>query len=743
MPAINVRLAYRPVRVGFLVRAGVLDDIRLAARLATLVWGGAYDPLLPVADTEQAARLVELFHPDVLYPVVADELLDEVVAAHPHLSVPHSLEFFRGFAPHDDELPFLDVRRAISALNDKLRHEDTTPWVCPAWEDDEANAHLYAVLYGEYGPEAPAPAYLEWFMQGLRAGRLGGLPIPGLNWTRTPLGVTAVSLEPQVRPGGLYSDGVVFADPDNADDLALYWNLRAGGVDVAFWPRGSDDGPLVETACAHVEALALAAASAPERRRVELYATTQWPRDPRLQTALKQALAGSEYVLAPLDWETFHQPLHVPDAVCAAATYVLGVVEDDGYGNRRLSAPLPELPLGGDPELFHESLICRVAPIIDGSTTHTLTLPFLPDLNPWYERELTLSLDGIRVETETVGLFVSPNDTALSLRLPRQDAIVRRVLARAGVEATPSAAGRAVAAIAEQLGGLQGTRVLRAPGVRQLLRTPKWRNWETTLGTIEREGLTDQRQKTASDVLESLLERGALVAALKIQCPHCTVRERYTLDQLGESMRCSRCRHTFAPAPLLHASSFEYAASGFFADEGAHGAVPVLLTMMRLAHGTSVERFIVPNHELGGIDVDCESDLLLLEKHHDGRLAVAVSECKGAGEIDQRDLDNLAAVADRLHASGVECYLIFTTLRDDFSDGELARFRTFRDRVAEQWSRDTSGLENWRRPAPILLTPRELGQWDFYTHDQREHVPHRHLLGLRELAANSEALYLD
>jgi hypothetical protein len=279
--------------------------------------------------------------------------------------------------------------------------------------------------------------------------------------------------------------------------------------------------------------------------------------------------------------------------------------------------------------------------------------------------------------------------------------------------------------------------------VRTLLRTPKWRNWKAALAEIDRGGLPDQRHQTPANVLETLLARGALVAGLKVQCPSCRVRERYALDQLGEEMRCPRCRNTFAPTPLLHDSIWEYAASGFFADEGAHGAVPVLLTMMRFAHDSSVVRFIVSSHDLRGDGIECESDLLLLEQHHDGRLAVAVAECKDAGEIDQRDLDNLAAVADRLHASGVECYLVFATLRDQFTPEEIARFRAHRDAVAGQWSLDTSTLESWPRPAPLLLTPRELGQWEFYPAADRDGLPHEHVFGLRELAANSAARYLD
>src|SRR2546421_8921657 len=92
MPATNVRVAYRPVRIGFLLRAGSLDDVRESARLAAPLWGGVYHALLPVESIEQAQLLVARFRPDVLHPVVDDDALAAVVAAHPHLAWPLELD---------------------------------------------------------------------------------------------------------------------------------------------------------------------------------------------------------------------------------------------------------------------------------------------------------------------------------------------------------------------------------------------------------------------------------------------------------------------------------------------------------------------------------------------------------------------------------------------------------------------------------------------------------------------------
>jgi hypothetical protein len=502
---------------------------------------------------------------------VADETLAAVLAAYPHLAWPPSLDYFEGFAPHEGEFPFLDVRPAMSAIYAELRLQRASPWVRPTWDEGDV-APLFAVLYGEYEDGD----FAGWFLRGLRAGQLARQLPPGIHWTRTPLGATAYALEPPFPPGGLTSDGVVIADARDPNDLALFWTCArrapTSPSGCATTSRLCRRGLRpTSSSCSRPHGVGSTAASSSGRRRGGRGTTcSRTLSPPRLPTASASSLTSTGTRSAS---HSMCRSWFAADEVG-----VLGAVEDDGYGNARLSLALPTTPFqGARPELFHERLLVRLSLLVDRDEAHTLHLPYLPDLNDWYDRELTVVRDGVRVEVDAVAVFVAPRESSVSLRLARRADVVRQIFVRAGVEATPSAAGRAVDVIRDQLGGLQGARVLRAPGVRKLLQTPKWRNWETALGEIARGGLPDQRSQTPVDVLETLLARGALVVGLKLQCPSCRVRERYALDQLGEEMRCPRCRNAFAPTRLLHDSIWEYSASGFFADE-AHGAVPVLLT---------------------------------------------------------------------------------------------------------------------------------------------------------------------
>jgi hypothetical protein len=131
MPTTSVRVAYRPARVGFLVRGGSVDDVRRAAQIASVLWGGVCNPMLPVETPEQGVALVQRFRPDVLYAIAEDAALTDVIGRFAHLEWPMALQHFNGFTPNNGELPFLDIRPTITAIYEELRHYPASPWTLP------------------------------------------------------------------------------------------------------------------------------------------------------------------------------------------------------------------------------------------------------------------------------------------------------------------------------------------------------------------------------------------------------------------------------------------------------------------------------------------------------------------------------------------------------------------------------------------------------------------------------------
>jgi hypothetical protein len=61
MNTLSIRLRYRPLRLGWCVLKGDMDAFRRAVRLSFTIWGGRYNPIIPVDDRKTAEALVKLF----------------------------------------------------------------------------------------------------------------------------------------------------------------------------------------------------------------------------------------------------------------------------------------------------------------------------------------------------------------------------------------------------------------------------------------------------------------------------------------------------------------------------------------------------------------------------------------------------------------------------------------------------------------------------------------------------------
>ncbi len=47
---LSVNVTYRPIRIGFCIRQDNIDDYKKALKLTHTLWGGRYNPIIPVGN---------------------------------------------------------------------------------------------------------------------------------------------------------------------------------------------------------------------------------------------------------------------------------------------------------------------------------------------------------------------------------------------------------------------------------------------------------------------------------------------------------------------------------------------------------------------------------------------------------------------------------------------------------------------------------------------------------------------
>lgn len=79
-----LQIGYRPLRLCFLVRPNSLNDVMRSIQLCSLLWGGSFNPILPVTGHEVDHDIAAL-GVDGLLPVADTASIAAVIERHPHL----------------------------------------------------------------------------------------------------------------------------------------------------------------------------------------------------------------------------------------------------------------------------------------------------------------------------------------------------------------------------------------------------------------------------------------------------------------------------------------------------------------------------------------------------------------------------------------------------------------------------------------------------------------------------------
>ena len=697
----NVSIRVRPLRVAFLVDPRDTKGLRRAIELSTFQWGGTYNPIIPVFErmpkiwephrglrVPSSKQVIEGyltgFDPDIVVPVgtCGDRVFDvghrELVSAQDlmgDMSAYHSPKFGIGY--FEILLDFIENELKF-VRNDKLR------LVLPKLP--RQYGLFLASVFGALPPEVGelVDSYYD--------------QVSSLHRPEVKLANYTEYLEPhemfprRLNTWGLehrpVQESMLFVcDATSSLDLIDYWNLRAAGYSVVPIPIQSAQSH----GCMELARSVISEGYQPHRYQPDWFhrVTVQRSRavsekdveDFCLSLQLPQGKVRSEpkYLIRhwyPRIWDTWarentQEKIHLP------YSHEIDLPITEGETRMELRAQQPTIKRFGEytgkPKFAN-----------DFSFRFYGSKEPMAEVLPYGGRELSTAIGRTGFfkwrfsESGPVFLATMSHDL-IFLELPKAQSVMTEWLRERGWKVELSTSGRMATQLFKQLGGVWGISSLARVEVIKLLSDLEKESGLPFNAVVEklRAGIDkSDKQFKPEGLLKRLIEIGALLLGVKVQCPSCTRHNWYVSDALKYKVPCKFCLSDFElPVHSPRDIAWTYRAHGPFASSNAQGAFTVLL-LLRFLSGTH-DRGVTPlfSYTAKKGSKDLEADLTCLYRPSTWRSTsadVVHAECKTFNSFVKADFDRMRFLAEEFPGS----VLVFASLKIGITQSEAAAIRT-------------------------------------------------------------------
>lgn len=706
MEAIRVHQRLRPSRYAFIVPKGDLKAALRAVSLNTVLWGGIYNPIIPVEPEEERDGLLNAFDPDFLVNLtgaalpqgLADRDEWRIVEAHDVVKTDqHAARRWLnlGF----NILPVIRHvhEREVRFVSGPTRATVIQPEAAPNWPE------FAAFVCGSF---RWLPAinidFERAFKDGLRAtdSHLPDLTPPpdGV----VPLDFTRYGLELLGGRANFSSHIIYIGDHTGFTDLVEFWNIRATGRMVVFVPIA---------AYRNFES-SIRAVATEERYRInqQIENRADLQKGPSVPEATFKEVCDwvDTLGLAPLPRRSWR-----PCFGLAIGHYVgdIGVAEISAkeaeeisiLDNGRITPVKVIQPPYLEERVLYKEFSWSVEVTMSGGDTRPEYMFSFPK-EPEVEAVARCAVIGgpSKVRLGRRALIVQQDRPRSMIQLvPVHTADVFRALfAGARLRAEPSQPGRYAEQIIKKMGSLHfDCRIFKVCGVRKIL--DRLSNGLTlTKGNMRRivmdtnpdnynqinwrpelyEDLTlrygQKRPLDFSPIFDLLLEKRVVRPGATFECRTCSKREWYHVSEFAEEYTCRFC---FTRQPVKFGSSLEwhYKADGLFQiPDSAQGSIAVILSLWRFEHLSLLSggRYVTSQNLIAedtGKKYEIDYAYVMMGMVN-ASYELVLGEAKSFGEFTEDEVEKIAEIADRFRHKP---YIAFSTLKDSFSDVERSRIR--------------------------------------------------------------------
>nr|WSY51782.1 hypothetical protein OG999_17705 [Streptomyces sp. NBC_00886] len=709
----------RPVRIG-LVFQPTLDALANSIKLATTAWGGMYFPFIDPT-WENPLSLASELDVDALYAVDGHAESDRLSR-----SVGYKWQGGAEWGPFGNQVGYGSghVQSIDWLIGDTLNDSQLTYY---QWEDENPLKSVLLALHGDYGDDAVGELAKSSFRAKSQTCTLAlGELVARTGEIEDISPIQLTSREITYR-GEAYGSGVVVVRPDNAGEIAHFWNLRASGLHVHPWVVGHE--------------------SASHSSIIE------WLNVILQRRIIPHSMRGDGVDLGPL------VSIHLPDGMNA----IPGVLEIElqtrgitfrvtsggdfthgwrgrhpfhtEYGEffraessrgRVFDVPMPNLDSarwrrGHEPGFLVADI--SVDSVTGLAPDRVVAMPAARELSPLVDTREFLTQRIHRVTDDGRAVAVRADERTVSIRAVSAMSSIESLMSGEGWKFLQTGNGKFSTRLIEKLGG-SFSYVANQPSVRSALMKASASHAGLPFAAlmshakIHRGAWPDSLSGTPHEeypalVIRHLLARKALQPVLPIRCPECTVEMTVPPEDLRSECSCELCGSQF-PLGLalgMHVrNDWCYKIAGNIAPDRLGETLPVMATVSIL----SGYRSSSANHPYAlGVSVESphgkfEVDIVmaLAESHPP---LVVIGEVKSyMDSVTAEDLEHLRFLQNHLRAKDIDCYILVATLRDEVPDETVDALRSFCEKIPESFGSQILPI------LPIVLTGKNLSVPQFH-----------------------------
>jgi len=746
MPSTTLNVKYAPCRIGFLVQKDDIENLVKIAEINSLLWGGILNPIIPVGgDDSFTENLIRSFDLDLLAPIGNSE--ESVIVLQKHRRL---LDYSNKNAPFlydlhnpNNGLAYLDIINLIDFLWSTefkfLPEKNKSNFSLLEWEEKDPLSPLFSIIFGRYQNAFNLGRdFRKSFLEGLN-GKI--LTINSktnisskINDVISPLQLTSIKLSLQNL---LWTrQGLFIGDPKSFIDLCMFWNLRASGRRIAFLPA-ENIGIFKEYTNAFIASLKLGVAGRnPLTERLDIYYSAL-PQESVIEELQQLNLLAKvqQIYCSPALWNGLNI---IPAKYFIQQQSIIANVDKNASGFQiSFATPAKEFIIDKKRTGFQKLLVSITSSSEFSYQPCTLQVPYIDGLQELIGTKIFYDYSMIRIKKEEIGIISRVISDTLQISPILKRELLQAIFKVAGISSELSQAGLITERIIERIGHIDGGRIFRIKGVRDLIKGMKSDNSITRSTAVKRivaeDGLSSYKKLTinpsqkkldGNEVFDILLQLDVFRAGLDLQCNYCNLSNWLSLKNIDDMWQCQYCgQQNKTSMHLRSRGDWKFRKSGLFSkDNNQEGAIPTILTLGQLFHiFNGFDLHFCTSLELHFGSSNVEIDFAIINLIGGATFELGFGECKSdGGEIDEKDISNFQRVRDQFLKRKINSYLIFSKTADSFTLKEKELF-----------------LNLITSEVPFILFNRKMLEPLPMWMDPKLNSPHQYPGSLQELAENS------